>query len=580
MAPIINRSTKMAIFSLILIIGIIFSQISTVEARGVSQVQNSKSPFVSKPKLQSPDATITSLTPTYQWNVVNDAVIYEFQLMSGTTSILINSYTTEICDATLCSATPEITLIPGNYQWRARAFSTRWSSYSKFMTFTVTTDPTQMVVILPATEVPTQEIPTATLTATAEPTQEIPTATLTATAVPTQEIPTATLTATAVPTQKIPTATMTVVEETAQDDTNITVTATAEPTPGDNSSEAGRGYKAPSVGIHAIGLTWPDYSTSREIVAQVEQQLKDDGMNMIALNAGRVEWNFFKWAGNESTWAGSVEDTGIDFLAEDAARFGKWAHVDAMIDVFSPSYIQANPGKAAINALGIASPNLVSTVEMVNGQFSQRLLAMVEYIAANYPVDSISFTELQYRVDGYGPDDTASYLAFSGNTDWPRQSNGQIDIDDTSIGNWRSYMVGTLLNKASTIAHKYGKQFFMDVTLNVDKMNLMANNKGQNYNVMLQNADKIIVWGYYAEDQYAPETFVQVGQFLSTLGKNNVILSIGLWGPNNSTASASSVKIAIESAQAGGMPNLWITPYSMLTSDHFQILNQLWSPNL
>ncbi|MFH2039699.1 MAG: hypothetical protein ABIJ65_09730, partial [Chloroflexota bacterium] len=411
--------------------------------------------------------------------------------------------------------------------------------------------------------VPTQETPTATVTETAVPTQETPTATVTETTVPTQEPPTATVPVIVVPTQEIPT---------------VTVTATSVPTPKKNTPPGGGGEPAPAAdGIHAIGLTWPDYSTSRSIIDQVEQQLKDDGMNLVALNAGRVEWNFFKWAGNEATWAGSVEDTGIDFLAEDAARFGKWAHVDAMIDVFAPAYIQAHPEKAAINALGIASPYLVSTVEMVNGEFSQRLLAMVEYIAANYPVDSISFTELQYRVDGYGPDDTASYLAYSGNTDWPRQQNGQIDIDDTSIGDWRSYMIGTLLNKATAIAHKYGKQLFMDVTLNVNNMTLMANNKGQNYNVMLQNADKIIVWGYYAEDQYPPETFVQVGQFLSTLGKNKAILSIGLWGPNNTTASADSVKIAIQSAQAGGMANLWITPYSMLTSDHWQVLNQLWS---
>ncbi len=596
MAPKINRSSKMIIFSLILIIGIVFSQIGSVEARGDRPVQRSQSPLVSKPRLQSPDGTITLLTPTFQWGVVNQASIYQFQLMSGTIEILTETYSTDICDATSCFASPEITLIPGTYKWRARAYATRWSSYSRFMTFTVTSDATQEVEILTASEVPTQEIPTATQAATEVPTQEIPTTNQAASEVPTQKIPTATQAATEVPTREIPTATQTasaeptriiptanlpVVEEPTQEIPTASPTASPVPTQEDTSTGSGRGITPPARdSIHAIGLTWPDYSTSRSIVAQVEQQLKDDGMNMVALNAGRVEWNFFKWANNEATWAGSVEDTGIDFLAEDAARFGKWAHVDAMIDVFAPVYIQAHPEKAAINALGVASPYLVSTVEMVSGEFSQRLLAMVEYIAANYPVNSISFTELQYRVDGYGPDDTASYLAYSGRTDWPRQSNGQIDIDDTSIGNWRSYMLGTLLNKATLIAHMYGKQFFMDVSLNVNNMALMSNNKGQNYNVMLQNVDKIIVWGYFAEDQYPPETFVQVGQFLSTLGKNRVILSIGLWGPNSSTASAESVKIAIESAQAGGMANLWITPFSMLSSDHWKVINQLWSPNL
>jgi len=411
----------------------------------------------------------------------------------------------------------------------------------------------------PPTTAPTQADPTATDPPAVAPTQADPTATDSPTAAPTQAAPIATDPPTAAPTQAAPT-----------DTPSPTAIPTQTPVIAPNST-----------GIHAIGLTWPDYSTSRAIVPQVEQQLKAAGMNMIALNAGRVEWTYFKWAGNQSSWSGAVTDTGIDFLAQDAARFGQWAHVDAMIDILSPNYILAHPDKAAINALGVPSTDLVSTVEMVNGAYSQRLLAMVEYIAANYPVNSISITELQYRVDGYGPDDTASYLAYSKRTDWPRNSDGSINIDDLSIGTWRSYMIGTLLSKATAIAHKYGKQLFMDVNLNVNNLALMENNTGQNYKVMLQNADKIIVWGYFAEDQFPPTTFVKVGQFLSQLGLDRVILSIGLWGAtSNTTASASDVQVAIQSAQTGGMPNLWITPYSLTSAANWQAMDALWGPQL
>jgi len=183
----------------------------------------------------------------------------------------------------------------------------------------------------------------------------------------------------------------------------------------------------------------------------------------------------------------------------------------------------AHPDKAAINALGIPSTDLVSTVEMVNGAYSQRLLAMVEYIAANYPVNSISITELQYRVDGYGPDPfrtpcvCTAYLAFSKRTDWPRNSDGSINIDGPSIGTWRSYMIGSLLSKATAIAHKYGKQLYMDVNMNVNNMALMEITLDK-IQVMLQNADKIIVWGYFAEDHSRPRLLYRSVNSLASSG--------------------------------------------------------------
>jgi len=105
-----------------------------------------------------------------------------------------------------------------------------------------------------------------------------------------------------------------------------------------------------------------------------------------------------------------VTSTGIDFLADDSAHYGQWAQIDALIDVLSPNYITANPTKAAVNASGQLSTDLVSTAEMVNGAYGQTLLSMVGFIAANYPnVASISITDLPITWDGYGADDLALY---------------------------------------------------------------------------------------------------------------------------------------------------------------------------
>lgn len=329
--------------------------------------------------------------------------------------------------------------------------------------------------------------------------------------------------------------------------------------------------------FRAMRVEYDDYSKSRQEESIWNQKMTDAGINLVVLSAGRTEWAYFKWEGHKSDWSSEVRDGNIDILAEDSALYGQLGQVNAVIDVYSPNYIAAHPEKAAVNVLGQRSPNLVSTAELVNGEFGKKLLDMVEYIAANYPnVDSISITELSYRIDGYGDDDLALYKAATGRSDWPRQSNGQVKIDDPSIGNWRSAVMGEFLGRATARAHKYGKQLYMDVSVSVNNLSLMTNNRGTNYETMLQNVDKIVVWDYFGEDGFPPEYSRDIAEFLTQFGTDRVILSVGLWGESGATVSAKDFKTAIQATQNGGMPNVWICPGSMMTADHWQVLYDLW----
>jgi hypothetical protein len=329
-------------------------------------------------------------------------------------------------------------------------------------------------------------------------------------------------------------------------------------------------------------VDYPDYATSRSQVTWWEQQMKASGINMVGLGAGRVEWTYFKWAGHEANWASSVRDTGHDFLAEDTARFGQWAQINAVVDVFAPNYIKAHPGTAAIRADGVPSSDLVSTTELTTGEFGKQLLAMIEYIAANYPVKSISLTEMFYHIDGYGPDDKASYMAYSGNQDWPRNSDGTIAVNDASIGNWRTHVLDVYLDKIVAVCHHYGKQFYLDVGLTldygytVDSLNHVTNEHGTNYHVVLEHTDKIIIWGYFALDQFQPEFLKDVAQFLTQFGQDRVILSIGLWGRSTPVVTADELNRAIIASQAGGITNIWVTPGSLMSASHWMALTQLW----
>jgi hypothetical protein len=328
--------------------------------------------------------------------------------------------------------------------------------------------------------------------------------------------------------------------------------------------------------IHALRIDYPDLGGSRPLVPELEQLARAGGINMIALGAGRVEWTYFKWAGHESVWANDVKDSQIDYLMEDALRFGQWAHVNAVVDIFAPNYILAHPDQAAINWLGIHSEYLVGTMDLVDGEFGEMVLDMIEAIARDYPVDSISITELFYHSDGYGPKELAAYMAYTGRDDWPRHENGLIDIDDTSIGDWRGYELDRWLDRAVTVAHAHGKQIFMDVALSLDDLTKVTNEHGTNYNLVLEHMDKLVIWAYLDLDNYPPEYLFDIADFLTRFETDRIILSIGLWSDQAAAITPEVLERAILSSQQGAMPNIWITPSSLMQTGHWQVLADVW----
>lgn len=330
--------------------------------------------------------------------------------------------------------------------------------------------------------------------------------------------------------------------------------------------------------IHAVRVQYADYQNSQAEAPAIETRLRNANVNLVGLSAGRVEWAYLNWRDHPEYVSSSVKISGVDTLAADSARYGQFAEINAVIDVFSPNYLKANPDKAAINALGQRNPNLVGTMELVEGNYGKLLLQMVDYIATNYPnVNSISLTELSYRLDGYGPDELASYQAYSGNKNWPRQSNGQITIDDPSISNWRSHIMDVYLDKLVAISHAHGKKFYLDVSLNWNNISNEANQGGANYKLMLQHIDKLIVWGYYYLENIPPEFLTTAAQFLTRYGPDRIIMSIGMWGPNNSTMPADLLARGIQASIKGGMNAIWITPSIMLDDTSWKVIAQLWS---
>jgi hypothetical protein len=333
--------------------------------------------------------------------------------------------------------------------------------------------------------------------------------------------------------------------------------------------------------VRAVRVDYRDVEKSRGEVAALETQLKQIGVNMVAVGAGRPDWTYFPWTDHQDRWSDEVKTTGNDYLLADSTRFGKWAHVSAVVDVLAPLYIQAHPEKAAISWIGVPSKNLVSTMELVDGSFGQDLLDMIENIATYYPVNSITLTELVYYVDGFGEQDKAAYLAYTGRSDWPRTDEGQINIDDNSIGTWRSHEIARFLEKAAAIVHQHDKLFFVEARISVDSEGQVFVSNGTDLNLFLTYADRLVVRGSNEPNGRSPQAMSAIGQYLDHYQNGRVIMSVGLWDKDYDPAvlksqmsaiSASDFQTSLQSTTQGGMTDLWITPSFLMTDAHWLVL--------
>ncbi len=337
--------------------------------------------------------------------------------------------------------------------------------------------------------------------------------------------------------------------------------------------------------VHAVRIDYLDINSNQQEVNDLESRMKQVGTNMVALGAGRVDWTYFPWKGHPDRWSNEVKHTGVDYLARDSSRFSAWAHVSAVVDMLAPLYLKSHPEEAAISYTGVASNNLVSTMDLVEGDFGQDALDMIEFIAANYPVNSITISELVYYVDGFGENDKAAYMNYSAKPDWPRTTSGEIDIDDPSVGEWRVYEIGRFLEKAATLVHQYNKLLFFDANVSVDTNGNVVVKNGTDLDAFLQYVDRVVVWGNHDLDGQPTDAIGSVASYLSQFGVDKVIMMIGLWNdiyspdiPKDQMVAipAEELKNLLESTHSAGIPNHWVSPSFLMSQEHWDVLDEQW----
>ncbi|MGB7217834.1 MAG: glycosyltransferase family 2 protein [Vicinamibacterales bacterium] len=319
---------------------------------------------------------------------------------------------------------------------------------------------------------------------------------------------------------------------------------------------------------------WPDW---RDTTRKLDRPLAGL-MDMVGIGAGRTEWTYFRWAGHEDRWSNHQKGEPKDLLLITAQELrAKGFRVAAFVDLYAPRWIATHPDTAAMQTDGRPHAEQVSLTELASGEFGDLTVQMIDYLAANYPIDVINITEAAYRNTSFGPSDLASYRMASGRSDWPRTLRGRVDIDDPSVWEWKTALMERFVARAAEAAHKHGKLLYLDAAASWTDLTRDGKDFGHDYTRMLKHADHLVVWNYYALQGLPPQASRDLAQRLAAvLPSDRWTMSLGLWARGGGSVTPEEMSAAIAAAVEGGTRRIWITPGDKITDAHWNALLRAW----
>ncbi len=347
----------------------------------------------------------------------------------------------------------------------------------------------------------------------------------------------------------------------------------------------------------SISFGLEDVANPEQDWAAVSQRLDEAHVNMVSLAAGRVEWVAFDWSAHPE----AVAEPGRDHLAHAIAGTaqgpdGEPRLVDLLIDGLIPSWIERDPSVAGVDADGSFAQYTPSATAIHDGPVGDRFIELVEELARRYEPDQITFTELKFNDETYGADDAALYRKMTGEQDWPRLVDGSIDEEAPEIGAWRSEVLADFLDRAAAVlddvAAETGKRpgLAMDVLINWDDPSAGRPDAGLGYSQLARPADRLVFWAYLGLEERTPADLEAVTATLirSGLPADTFTMSVGLWdegpaadaaatGGSQAAISPQVMADAVRAARAHGVTAINVTPYTLMTDEHWAALNEVWT---
>jgi hypothetical protein len=330
----------------------------------------------------------------------------------------------------------------------------------------------------------------------------------------------------------------------------------------------------------SISLGFESVTAGGSTLQHLQSKLNDAGATAVSLSVGRLDWAAFPWARYPQSRSGPVRRTGRDYVAEAIKALGhdgtgRKRKTTLTVDALVPGWISADPGIAGISPDGSRSSDFASLSALTHGPVAQRLIAFVTEIVRRYKPDTVDLTELMFDDATFGPDDLASYRSFTGAGDWPRRADHTIDTGAPAIAQWRSTALAGLVTRVRSATHAGGATLDMDVRAPWNSADGDRADSGQDYALLAQAADRLIVWDYFGINSKPASYSADLARSLTHRFGDRFAMSIGMWADTGSIPPTDMTD-ALRASLDGGATALAVTPASLLDDAAWDAIRAGW----
>jgi len=348
--------------------------------------------------------------------------------------------------------------------------------------------------------------------------------------------------------------------------------------------------------VHAISIDFGIVTDPTTNWDDVASRLDQVGATTVDLGAGRVEFTAFDWAAHPEAAA----EPGTDHLADAARRLSVAGdssprQVNLIVDAYVPEWISSDPSVAGVDAAGKTSSYAASAAQLYEGEVGDRLVAYVVALGERYDPNAIQITELFLDRYAFGDDDLALFVKMTGAEDWPRTKAGDIDTAAAAVGAWRSQVLAAFLTKMRTaldgVRDGAGSEIGLtaDVRVNWDDPSAGRPLSGHDYPTLLGAVDQLQLWTYLgrsgSDGNNRPAG--DIGELTGDLSDagydmSRFVISVGLWaGPPDAVPpgriTPAQLAAAAPAAQTNGIRAVNVTPYALMTPEHWTALAAVWA---
>lgn len=332
----------------------------------------------------------------------------------------------------------------------------------------------------------------------------------------------------------------------------------------------------------SVGVGFETVSDPDTDWVQIRQQFDDAGVTGFSLSVGRPEWVGFAWEGHEDDWAPAVrraEEAGRDPLAEaiEALSDDSNRTVTLTLDVLSPATVADYPDAGGAFPDGSPAESFPSAISLHSGRIGEQAVSMCGAVAERYAPDRIALTELLGDTF-FSAEDEELFADMTGQEEFPRTGNGDVDLTDPTVADWQSDIVVDLIQRCNDAADVPVE---MDARVDWDNPGGDRADSGHRYQDILDSGARLTLWAYTGLADRAPEETGALAAGIQerfTPGEvRDTTISVGLWANGDETLTPEELGAAVAAAAAveGGPPEVLVTPLSLMTDGHWDALQAL-----